>query len=84
MKIIPVTVLYGDNFSIKSDNYLWYEGPTLLGALDAFVETKQPNLRVSVQDHYKTMSGTVFAGKVLHGAVKLKQKVHFGLGGSYA
>ena len=53
---VPVSARSGDNVVFKSDNLSWYEGPTLLEALDALKRLPSPiegPLRVPVQDVYK-------------------------------
>ena len=71
---IPVSGRGGDNIADRSSNLPWYQGPTVLGALDAFrtepAPVNQP-FRMPVQDVYKftkqgddrrIVSGTVDAG----------------------
>lgn len=50
--IVPVSGWEGDNITEKSANMEWYEGPTLLGALDNLSAPKRPTdkpLRIPVQ-----------------------------------
>ncbi|MHC1694307.1 MAG: GTP-binding protein [Eubacteriales bacterium] len=76
MAFIPVSAMQGDNIAALSGNMPWYEGMTVLGALDSFAA--EPSLdelpfRMPVQDVYKFTSsgderrivaGTVEAGKI--------------------
>lgn len=78
---IPVSAFAGDNFKVKSTNMPWYEGPTLIEALDNFKLPNMPTdkaLRLPVQDVY-TISGvgTVPVGRVETGVMKKGQKVSF-------
>ncbi len=53
---VPVSARDGDNVVFKSDNLGWYDGPTLLEALDDLKRIPSPiegPLRVPVQDVYK-------------------------------
>jgi bifunctional enzyme CysN/CysC len=73
---IPVSARGGDNIAERSPNLPWYEGPTVLGALDSFRSEPAPTelpFRMPVQDVYKftkqgddrrIVSGTVESGRV--------------------
>jgi bifunctional enzyme CysN/CysC len=73
---IPVSARGGDNIATRSDQLPWYDGPTVLNALDEFRKEPQPvdrPFRMPVQDVYKftkqgddrrIVSGTVDAGTV--------------------
>jgi len=39
---IPISGWHGDNMVEKSDNMKWYNGPTLIEALDAIEPPKRP------------------------------------------
>jgi elongation factor 1-alpha len=78
---IPVSAFEGDNVAKKSEQMPWYDGPTILEALDALpdpeVSTDAP-LRVPIQDVY-TISGigTVPVGRIETGTMKPGMKVVF-------
>jgi elongation factor 1-alpha len=65
---VPISGWLGDNMLEKSKNLPWYDGPTLLEALDALKEPKRPSdrpLRIPIQDVYKIGGiGTVPVGRV--------------------
>jgi bifunctional enzyme CysN/CysC len=73
---IPVSGRGGDNIADRSANLPWYDGPTVLDALDAFHSEPAPvnqPFRMPVQDVYKftkqgddrrIVSGTVDAGSM--------------------
>lgn len=73
--IIPVSAYYGDNVVKKSDKMAWYDGPTVIEALDKFIQvppkpTDKP-LRIPIQDVYSiTGVGTVPVGRVETGVLK--------------
>ncbi|MDE1855281.1 MAG: translation elongation factor EF-1 subunit alpha [Candidatus Micrarchaeota archaeon] len=71
---IPYSALQGDNVKTKSDKLSWFNGPTLLAALDTFTvpakETEKP-LRLPIQDVYSISGfGTVPVGRVETGVMK--------------
>jgi bifunctional enzyme CysN/CysC len=73
---IPVSARGGDNIANRSDELAWYDGPTVLNALDEFRSEPQPverPFRMPVQDVYKftkqgddrrIVSGTIDSGSV--------------------
>jgi len=81
---VPISGFNGDNMLEKSPNMSWYNGPTLLEALDAIVEPKRPSdkpLRVPLQDVYKIGGiGTVPVGRVETGVLKPNMVVQFAPG----
>jgi len=78
---LAVSAYKGDNVMKKGDNMPWYDGPTLIEALDKLeVPPKLTNkpLRLPVQDVYSiTGAGTVPVGRVETGVLKPGQKVVF-------
>ncbi len=84
LNFIPISAFNGDNVAGKSDNTLWYEGPTVLEQLDGFAnkkENRQLPLRMPVQDIYKFTEENdnrrIVAGTVLSGTVKTGDEVVF-------
>ena len=73
---IPVSARGGDNIADRSNQLAWYDGPTVLNALDRFHSEPQPverPFRMPVQDVYKftkqgddrrIVSGTIDSGSV--------------------
>ncbi|EHP87920.1 translation elongation factor EF-1 subunit alpha [Methanotorris formicicus] len=78
---IPVASYHGDNVVKKSDKTPWYNGPTLVEALDKFNPPQKPTnlpLRIPIQDVYSiTGVGTVPVGRVETGVMKPGDKVVF-------
>ncbi len=78
---VPISALNGDNVTKKSDKMPWYEGPTLLEALNMLQEPEKPidlPLRIPIQDVYSiTGIGTVPVGRVETGVLKVGDKVIF-------
>ncbi len=84
---IPVSAYVGDNVTKKSDKISWYNGPTLVQALnESITAPKKPvdkPLRLPVQDVFTiTGVGTVPVGRVETGVLKPGDKVVFMPSGS--
>ncbi|WP_338727142.1 translation elongation factor EF-1 subunit alpha [Haladaptatus sp. DJG-WS-42] len=78
---IPISAFEGDNISEESDNTGWYDGETLLEALNALPAPQPPTdapLRLPIQDVY-TISGigTVPVGRVETGTLDVGANVSF-------
>ena len=71
---IPVSGWTGDNLVERSERMSWYDGPTLLEALDALQEPPKPidrPLRLPIQAVYSIRGvGTVPVGRVETGVLK--------------
>jgi elongation factor 1-alpha len=74
INFIPISGWTGDNMLEKSENMKWYNGPTLIEALDSLEPPKRPKdkpLRLPLQDVYKIGGiGTVPVGRVETGILK--------------
>jgi len=78
---IPISAFEGDNIAEASDNTPWYDGETLLEALNDLKEPEPPTdapLRLPIQDVY-TISGigTVPVGRVETGVMNTGDNVSF-------
>jgi elongation factor 1-alpha len=78
---IPVSAFEGDNVEDLSDNTSWYDGPTILEALNNLPEPQPPTdapLRLPIQDVY-TISGigTVPVGRLETGMMHPGDNVSF-------
>eukprot|EP00997_Jenningsia_sp_PLL12_P011199 NODE_871_length_1400_cov_126.217617_g726_i0.p1 GENE.NODE_871_length_1400_cov_126.217617_g726_i0~~NODE_871_length_1400_cov_126.217617_g726_i0.p1 ORF type:complete len:458 (+),score=133.71 NODE_871_length_1400_cov_126.217617_g726_i0:185-1375(+) len=82
ISFIPISGWNGDNMIEPSDNMPWYNGPTLIAALDEIQPPKRPilkPLRLPLQDIYKIGGiGTVPVGRVETGVIKPAMVVTFG------
>nr|MBN1230021.1 adenylyl-sulfate kinase [Anaerolineae bacterium] len=81
---IPVSGREGDNIAALNGRMAWYDGPTVLSALDSFQKAPQPvekPFRMPVQDVYKfTMTGDdrrIIAGTVQSGKLDAGDTVVF-------
>ncbi|RLF89944.1 translation elongation factor EF-1 subunit alpha [Thermococci archaeon] len=79
--VIPISAWEGDNVVKKSDKMPWYNGPTLIEALDKVPEPEKPidkPLRIPIQDVYSIKGvGTVPVGRVETGKLKVGDVVIF-------
>ncbi|WP_227375545.1 translation elongation factor EF-1 subunit alpha [Haladaptatus halobius] len=78
---VPTSAFEGDNVSERSDNTSWYDGPTLLEALNNLEAPEPPtdaDLRLPIQDVY-TISGigTVPVGRIETGTLNTGDNVSF-------
>ncbi|WP_266075177.1 translation elongation factor EF-1 subunit alpha [Haladaptatus caseinilyticus] len=78
---VPTSAFEGDNVSEQSDNTAWYDGPTLLEALNNLEAPEPPtdaDLRLPIQDVY-TISGigTVPVGRIETGTLNTGDNVSF-------
>ena len=78
---IPVSAWTGDNLIERSPNMPWYDGPTLVEALDTLQPPPKPvdkPLRIPIQDVYAISGiGTVPVGRVETGVLKVGDRVVF-------
>jgi len=86
--IIPITARHGEMVAHRSPKLDWYQGPTLLEALDKFESTAvAPEvlpLRFSVQDIYKFDERRILAGRVESGVLRVGDVLAFAPGGATA
>jgi bifunctional enzyme CysN/CysC len=77
---IPVAARHGDNLATRSPRMPWWEGPTLLAALEAFVSPHEAGdlpLRFPVQDVYRFDDRRILAGRVEAGTLRVGDRVVF-------
>jgi len=69
---IPISAKEGDFVAEKTENLSWYDGPTVLEALDTFDKTAPPvekSLRLPVQDVYQFDGKRASVGRVESGVI---------------
>jgi elongation factor 1-alpha len=78
---VPISALQGENIVKKSDKMPWWDGPSLVEALNNLKVPEKPvdlPLRIPIQDVYSiTGIGTVPVGRVETGVLKPGDKVIF-------
>lgn len=75
--VIPISAKKGDFIANKTGNFDWYQGPTLLEALDTFKIKESANhkpLRFVVQDVY-SFDKRIIAGRVESGIIRKGDKI---------
>ncbi|KKN36408.1 hypothetical protein LCGC14_0773800 [marine sediment metagenome] len=76
---IPTSGMAMDNLAKKSDKLGWYDGPTIMEAIDQFDLPEKPTgkpLRLPIQDSYKIKgTGVVPVGRVETGILKRGDKI---------
>jgi bifunctional enzyme CysN/CysC len=77
---IPIAARHGDNIASLSANMPWWNGPTVLKALDEFRISERPEarpLRFPVQDVYRFDDRRILAGRIESGAMKVGDRLIF-------
>ena len=78
MLFIPVSAMEGDNIYKYSEQMKWYDGPTLIDALDGVIlKGKEKPLRFAVQDIYKVEDEETIVGRVESGILRRADNVVF-------
>jgi len=77
---VPVSARHGDNVASRSDKMPWWNGPTVLDALDLFQVSNsaadQP-LRFTIQDVYRFDERRILAGRVESGTLRVGDQLVF-------
>lgn len=75
--VIPISAMEGDNVASKSEKMGWYDGPTVLSALDSFESAKATDrgMRFPVQDVYDIDGVKVAVGRVEAGVLRAGEDV---------
>ena len=77
---IPISAREGDNIATRSRAMTWYQGPTVLQALDGFVPGPKPvdrPLRLPIQDVYKFDQRRILAGHIQSGRLEVGDTLLF-------
>ena len=78
LAVIPASAMDGDNIVNRSEHMPWYEGPTVIEALDLLKPTVTDEslpLRLCVQDVYEIDGQKIAAGHLASGSIRTGQKV---------
>jgi bifunctional enzyme CysN/CysC len=77
---IPISAREGDNIATRSKAMPWYQGPSVLQALDGFVPGPKPvdrPLRLPIQDVYKFDQRRILAGRIQSGRLEVGDTLLF-------
>jgi bifunctional enzyme CysN/CysC len=78
--ILPISARDGDNIARPGDRFGWFEGPSLLDALDRFHAVTRPGLqplRMPIQDVYHFDERRILVGRVESGVLRVGDTVLF-------
>ncbi|MCK0207874.1 adenylyl-sulfate kinase [Starkeya koreensis] len=78
--VIPISAREGDSVSARGARTPWYEGPTVLEALDGFEPARAPGdlpLRLPVQAVYKFDDRRIIAGRIETGELEVGEEIVF-------
>lgn len=78
--VIPISARDGDNLVERSRRMAWYEGPTVVEALDSFRPMARPTeqpLRLPVQDVYKFDDRRIVVGRIESGRLAVGDRLLF-------
>jgi bifunctional enzyme CysN/CysC len=79
-QILPVSARQGDNIASRDEHLKWFDGPTVVEALDAIPDaaeiTDQP-LRFPIQDVYRFDHRRILAGRIEAGTLKTGDQLLF-------
>ncbi|WP_081441041.1 adenylyl-sulfate kinase [Ancylobacter novellus] len=78
--VIPISAREGDGVSVRGERTPWYDGPTVLEALDGFEPARAPQdlaLRLPVQAVYKFDDRRIVAGRIETGSLKVGEEIVF-------
>ncbi len=77
---IPLSARTGDNVGSRSSAMPWWNGPTVLEALDQFVApatAPDQSLRFAIQDVYRFDERRILAGRIESGSLRIGDKLVF-------
>lgn len=75
--ILPISAIHGDNVAEPSEKLSWFDGPTVLQALDAFHELKieEKPFRFPIQDSYQIDGKKILVGRIESGHLTTGQSL---------
>jgi translation elongation factor EF-1alpha len=76
--VLPISAIHGDNVAKPSKKLSWFDGPTVLQALDTFEELKveEKPLRLPIQDIYEMNGKKILVGRIEAGHLRKGQSVY--------
>lgn len=76
--ILPISAIEGDNVALPSKKLSWFDGPTVLQALDSFEELKieEKPLRFPIQDVYSMDGKRILVGRVEAGHLVRGEEIY--------
>jgi sulfate adenylyltransferase subunit 1 (EFTu-like GTPase family) len=76
--VLPISAIKGDNVAHPSTQIPWFDGPTVLEALDTFEKFKveEKPLRFPIQDIYTMNGKKVLVGRIEAGRLRRRENVY--------
>ncbi len=76
--ILPISAIHGENVATPSEKISWFDGPTVLEALDTFepLKVEEKPLRFPVQDIYSIDGKKVLVGRIEAGTLAREDRVY--------
>jgi small GTP-binding protein len=76
--ILPISAIHGDNIATPSEKMSWFDGPTVLQALDTFKELKveEKPLRCPIQDVYSMDGQKILVGRIEAGHLVKEEEIY--------
>lgn len=78
IEYIPISAYYGENITAKSNELNWYEGESIIEAIDSLEkepEVEQKELRFPIQDVYKFDHRRIIAGRIESGSIEVGDEI---------
>ncbi|OHW61525.1 bifunctional enzyme CysN/CysC [Andreesenia angusta] len=78
IEYIPISAYYGENITAKSGELSWYEGESIIEAIDSLEkepEAEQKELRFPIQDVYKFDHRRIIAGRIESGSIEVGDEI---------
>jgi sulfate adenylyltransferase subunit 1 (EFTu-like GTPase family) len=75
--ILPISAIHGDNVAKPSEKLSWFDGPTVLQALDTFepLKIEEKPLRFPIQDIYSVDGKKILVGRIEAGRLKKEESL---------
>src|SRR4030043_935673 len=75
--VLPISAIRGDNVAQPSKKMDWFDGPTVLQALDTFepLKIEEKPLRFPIQDIYSVDGKKIFVGRIEAGRLKREKSL---------
>jgi sulfate adenylyltransferase subunit 1 len=75
--ILPISAIHGDNVAKPSEKLSWFDGPTVLQALDTFkpLKIEEKPLRFPIQDIYSVDGKKILVGRIEAGRLKREESL---------
>ncbi len=76
--VLPISAIHGDNVASPSKKLSWFEGPTVLQALDTFhsLKIEKKPLRFPIQDSYRIDGKKILVGRIESGHVRKGESLY--------